>query len=285
MKLTISHSVAACSLSPDQEEIVPVAVWLEHVAGGTAYVAVIAVVIHIEVFAARSFERALSDELAYPEQIASAVVTAVPWSAIPTGLQAGVLIQKPASTTTARGTTLPRWAASSPPIPLVFGGDAGSFGNSYAYGGNSPLIYTDPFGLEIRENLVASFSELRDIMTRELNLLKLENNKDSIDADNFLEHLATNNFETYNVSSKGRFVYTNEKGFLDMKHVLKAAEAVRNFYISSGMVLAHGERIEAKQAENRSPSGWGVEDLPSDLAGVEFAEKGFETGEEVIVHL
>ena len=169
--------------------------------------------------------------------------------------------------------------------PIGNWGDPGNFGNAYAYAGNNPLSYTDPFGLEIRENLVASFSELRDIMTTELNLLKLENNKDSIDADNFLEHLAMNKFATYDSSSKGRFVYTNEKGYLDMKHVLKAAESVRSFYISSGMVLAHGERIEAKQAENGSPSGWGVEDLPSNLAGVVFAEKGFETGKEVIASL
>jgi hypothetical protein len=70
-----------------------------------------------------------------------------------------------------------------------------------------------------------------------------------------------------------RYVSTKDRGIIDMKHFLAAAAGKDKIYATEGMVRKYGKLVEVNQAKAGNVSAWGVEDLPSNEAGLEFESR------------
>ena len=169
-----------------------------------------------------------------------------------------------------------RWI-SEDPIGF-FAGDTGLA----RYVGNSPIKYTDPSGLEIFEpTVIDSERELGVILSTVYQELHA-NLGHRPSHDEYLSALQAQ-FAGGGDESLGRSFYTNQLGFLDLRHVLAAYEQARS--APNWVVLEAGECLERGQAVRGSTSAWSVEDLVSNRFGTTLANETIETAPDLLTAL
>jgi RHS repeat-associated protein len=148
--------------------------------------------------------------------------------------------------------------------------------NRYSYVKNNPLKYTDPSG---HEPVLGQLGSAIDIA---IEMIKSNNNPDAAKETDSLARMRVhfsgetkfNNRKDTNtplrVESQGpsRFVYTNERGWIDMRHFFTAAEYTRDYggFLTS-RILYVGELDQLKRG---SVSAFSYEDMASNQAGIDF---------------
>ena len=135
-----------------------------------------------------------------------------------------------------------RWASED---PIGFAaGDA----NLSRYVGNGPVAAVDPSGLEPNRAQVASVGDIAGLL-------------ETAEATG----LEPNDFPGLFGIEGPRYVYTDDYGWVDMKHFFAGAN-------TGGPVSACilGALVEVNQTFHRSRSAWSEEDMPSNLAGGNF---------------
>jgi RHS repeat-associated protein len=135
--------------------------------------------------------------------------------------------------------------------------------NRYSYVMNNPLSFVDPSGYFIEKNKVTSDITAFKKEVTNLASLASRRNLSGGDAVQFVSARINAN----------RYVSTKDRGIIDMKHFLAAAAGKDKIYATEGMVRKYGKLVEVNQAKAGNVSAWGVEDLPSNEAGLEFESR------------
>jgi RHS repeat-associated protein len=87
---------------------------------------------------------------------------------------------------------------------------------------------------------------------------------------------------------KGRYLYSSKWGWIDMKHVSRAAKQTDKWYLTAKDVLTLGEAVERKQEKSGDASSFQYEDLVSNLIGTGFEsylEKDIANGKSFLTNL
>jgi len=144
---------------------------------------------------------------------------------------------------------------------VQFPGNVQSF-NRYSYVQNNPLSFTDSSGFEIDPKRttgnVAQFKS--DILALAAASKAAGNSGNALVLD-MADRVDT---------SQSRFLATKSGGVIDMRHFLAAAARKDQLFVTEGMTEKAGRLVEVEQAKVGSNSAWGVEDLPSNRAGLNF---------------
>lgn len=159
--------------------------------------------------------------------------------------------------------------------------------NRYAYAYNNPLKYIDPSG---HEPVTSEYGTVDSVSTK-MSQIRQSLGDSATDAD--LYRAMANYYSTsveldngqvdalYRVEGVSRYVYTEGKGSLDMKHVFgAAADAAEQ---GSLKTFARGYGLEGSQlfgigassgkvpgSGNQQYSGFTIEDIPSNYVGIKM---------------
>lgn len=132
--------------------------------------------------------------------------------------------------------------------------------NYYNYVRATPLRFSDPLGLEPNKGEVANPSDLVDLVDTMIS------NGDSP------HEVFSNIAEAAGDGSilVGRYFYTEDYGWVDARHFFAAVNATEDF--GAGPAQLAGLLVELVQAVTLDSSGFSYEDIPSNLAGTDFAQ-------------
>ncbi len=138
--------------------------------------------------------------------------------------------------------------------------------NSYSYVRNNPVNLTDPSGKIPIPNQVATWEEI-SVFLQSDNIQKehtyFKNASSIYDLSKKFIHLQPND-----TRHNPRYLYTEKRGWLDMKHVFASTAAT----LLSGPANSFigGVGVEIYQSFTAQKSSFSYEDIPSNFVGAEF---------------
>jgi len=164
----------------------------------------------------------------------------------------------------------------------------------YAAFNNNPIFYTDPDGKEPIKPLVgtaATFRALLDNSPRKVGSFKGK------EASDYLKSLGNTEWSWkqmrplptqtgYFNNKEGRYIYTEEGGWVDMVHFLFYAGKAYQYKLDDlenpiGEAVQDGYKQEATDKYAAPHSAYSYEDLPSDKFGADFAVNYFDPNSDL----
>lgn len=103
-------------------------------------------------------------------------------------------------------------------------------------------------------------------------------NNEALDIDETLEALRDRH------STEKRYVYTDQHGWIDLRHFFKAANYSEDIGSVATEFLGFGVELRQwlREGDDSYKSGFSPEDLPSNHAGAEFGDDYIQDGSELI---
>ena len=166
--------------------------------------------------------------------------------------------------------------------------------HAFAYTNNNPMNLTDPDGREPNRRYMGTSAEFKTVLDnspRQVGKFKGEQ------ASNYLKNLSNTEFSqsqlrpvptetAYFNTKKGRYIYTEKGGWIDMVHFLfYAGEAYKNKLAGKkdpvGNAIKNGHNQEWSDAIVAPYSAYSYEDLPSDRFGAEFGANYFDPNSDL----
>jgi hypothetical protein len=164
----------------------------------------------------------------------------------------------------------------------------------YAAFNNNPIYFIDPSGEEPIKPLVGTASQFRAILDnspRKVGAFKGQ------EASNYLKSLGNTEFSWkqmrplptqtgYFNNKEGRYVYTEEGGWVDMVHFMFYAGKAYQYKLGRsknpiGEAVQDGYKQEATDKYAAPHSSYSYEDLPSDKFGADFAVNHFDQNSDL----
>jgi RHS repeat-associated protein len=142
--------------------------------------------------------------------------------------------------------------------------------NHYSYVLNNPMVVTDPNGREPNKEQAGTAQQIIAIIQQ------TERDNPNASPREILQRV--DGFFRAQSAGAGagntRYVYTEEKGWIDFRHFFAAANQAADY----GEVItdALGTAVEVKQTIERSTSAFSYEDIPSNGTGSDFGDDYFD---------
>jgi hypothetical protein len=148
----------------------------------------------------------------------------------------------------------------------------------YAAFANNPIMYVDQDGREPKWGQLATLSQVMGEMQKAYTANQVYSATVSQSLSLMVKHFEGNRMFERNsdgqlVDTKGskdvkRYVYTDQRGWIDMHHFFRLAEFTKDNGQKAAELYSY--MSERYQKWDGNPSGWSYEDIASDMAGIEF---------------
>lgn len=143
---------------------------------------------------------------------------------------------------------------------------------------NNPISFVDVDGREPRLGQLANLSQIKGEMWKAFNANNVVTGTIGAKLQAMTNHFEANRLFTRDGQGKlvdvdasknvKRYVYTTERGWIDMHHFFALADYTRqNGKTAAQMYAYNSERVQEWQD---NPSGFSYEDIASDIAGIDF---------------
>lgn len=138
----------------------------------------------------------------------------------------------------------------------------------FSYVLNNPLLLTDPDGREPNKSQAATIQQIVAIVEQ------TERDNPNLGPREILQRV--DGFFRNQTEGPGdwRYVYTEEKGWIDFKHFFAAANQAAS--VGEAVTDALGVGMELFQTVTGSTSAFSYEDLPSNATGADFGDDVFD---------
>jgi RHS repeat-associated protein len=140
--------------------------------------------------------------------------------------------------------------------------------NRYSYVLSNPLLLTDPDGREPNKSQTATIQQIVAIVEQ------TERDNPSLKPREILRRVDGYFRALSDEPGKSRYVFTEEKGWIDFRHFFAAANQAATAGEVATDILGLG--MEVWQTVTRSTSAFSYEDLPSNGAGSDFGDDHFD---------